>query len=160
MDFFRELRRRNVYKVAIAYVVVTWLIMQVVTQTFPFFEIPNWGIRLVILLLIAGVPIAAVIGWAFELTPEGIMRTSEMEIEAAGRPGAQSRNRAWLYLRGSRSSRCRRRISHLGRCTEKPAEQRKRSGSLPRRRRSWRPCEQGATIALSCVLRCSNAMLR
>ena len=51
-SFFRELKRRNVYKVAIAYAVVAWLVIQVATQTFPFFEVPNWAIRLVILLLV------------------------------------------------------------------------------------------------------------
>ncbi|HEY2801577.1 MAG TPA: tetratricopeptide repeat protein [Chthoniobacterales bacterium] len=98
MDFFRELKRRNVYKVAIAYVIFAWLIIQVVTQTFPFFEIPNWAVRLVILLLIASFPIAVIIGWAFELTPEGIKRTDEAETEAAGDSSARPRSRAWLYF--------------------------------------------------------------
>ena len=68
--FFAELRRRNVYKVAIAYAIVAWLLMQVATQVFPFLEIPNWAIRLVIMLIVIGFPIALVIAWAFELTPE------------------------------------------------------------------------------------------
>ena len=51
-NFFAELKRRNVYKVAIAYAVVAWLLMQVASQIFPFFEIPNWAVRLVVLLLI------------------------------------------------------------------------------------------------------------
>jgi hypothetical protein len=55
-NFFAELKRRNVYKVAIAYAVVAWLLMQVASQIFPFFEIPNWGVRLVVLLLIIGFP--------------------------------------------------------------------------------------------------------
>jgi hypothetical protein len=70
-SFFAELKRRNVYKVAIAYAVVAWLLMQIATQVFPFLEIPNWAIRLVIMLIVIGFPIALVIAWAFELTPEG-----------------------------------------------------------------------------------------
>jgi hypothetical protein len=68
---FAELKRRNVYKVAMAYGLIAWLLMQIATQVFPFLEIPNWAIRLVIMLLALGFPIALIIGWAFELTPEG-----------------------------------------------------------------------------------------
>jgi hypothetical protein len=74
-NFFAELKRRNVYKVAVAYAVVAWLLIQIATQVFPFFEIPNWAVRLVVLAMIAGFPIALIIAWAFELTPEGIKRT-------------------------------------------------------------------------------------
>ena len=70
-NFFAELKRRNVYKVAVAYAVVGWLLVQVATQVFPLFEIPTWAIRLVVLLIVIGFPIALVIAWAFELTPEG-----------------------------------------------------------------------------------------
>ena len=73
-NFFAELKRRNVYKVAIAYGVVAWLLMQIASQIFPFFEIPDWAVRLVVLLLIIGFPIALILAWAFELTPEGIKR--------------------------------------------------------------------------------------
>ena len=73
--FFSELKRRNVYKVAVAYAIVGWLLVQVATQVFPFLEIPTWVVRLVIVLVAAGFPIALVIAWAFELTPEGIKRT-------------------------------------------------------------------------------------
>jgi len=76
--FFAELKRRNVYKVAVAYVVVAWLLIQVATQVFPFFEIPNWAVRLVVLLLILGFPAAMIFSWAFEITPEGIKRESEV----------------------------------------------------------------------------------
>ena len=91
-NFFPELKRRNVYKVAIAYGVVAWLLMQVASQIFPFFEIPNWAVRLVVLLLIIGFPVAVILAWAFELTPEGIKRTHEIE------PGQRSRNRSWIYV--------------------------------------------------------------
>jgi hypothetical protein len=70
-SFFRELKR-NVYRVAVTYAGVGWLLVQIATQTFPFFDIPNWAIRLVILLVVIGFPVALIIAWAFELTPEGI----------------------------------------------------------------------------------------
>src|SRR5213079_1705663 len=92
-NFFAELKRRNVYKVAVAYAVVAWLLMQVASQIFPFFEIPNWIVRLVILLLVIGFPIALIIAWAFEVTPEGIKRT-----EAADAAGQRSRGGAWIYI--------------------------------------------------------------
>jgi TolB-like protein/Flp pilus assembly protein TadD len=76
--FFGELKRRNVYKVAVAYAVVSWLLIQIATQVFPFFEIPNWAVRLVVLLLILGFPVALILSWAFEITPEGIKRESEV----------------------------------------------------------------------------------
>src|ERR1041385_616639 len=74
-NFFAELKRRNVYKVAAAYAVVGWLLVQVATQVFPFLEIPNWAIRLIILVTALGFPVALIIAWAFELTPEGIKWT-------------------------------------------------------------------------------------
>src|SRR6476646_6903664 len=77
--FFGELKRRNVYKVAVAYAVVGWLLIQVATQVFPFLEIPNWIIRLGILLTAFGFPVALIIAWAFELTPEGIRRTEDAD---------------------------------------------------------------------------------
>jgi TolB-like protein len=79
-NFFAELKRRNVYKVAIAYAVVAWLLMQIASQIFPFFDIPSWGVRLVVLLLIIGFPIALILAWAFELTPEGIKRTEDVDL--------------------------------------------------------------------------------
>jgi TolB-like protein len=93
-NFFAELKRRNVYKVAIAYAVIAWLLMQIATQVFPFLEIPNWAIRLVIMLIVIGFPIALVIAWAFELTPEGLKRTEAADRE----PGKPSRNKAWIYV--------------------------------------------------------------
>src|SRR6266403_322792 len=77
-NFFAELKRRNVYKVAIAYAVVSWLLIQVATQVFPFFEIPNWAVQMVVLLLILGFPVALILAWAFELTPEGIKRAEDV----------------------------------------------------------------------------------
>src|ERR1700754_3048338 len=92
-NFFAELKRRNVYKVAVAYAVVGWLVVQVATQVFPFFEIPNWAVRLVVLAIIIGLPIALVIAWAFELTPEGLKRT-----EGADQTGRPSYRRGWIYV--------------------------------------------------------------
>jgi len=73
-NFFGELKRRNVYKIAVAYAVVAWLLIQVATQVFPFFEFPNWSVQLVVLAAVIGFPIALVLSWAFEITPEGIKR--------------------------------------------------------------------------------------
>src|SRR5438128_9717131 len=78
--FFGELKRRNVYKVAIAYAVVAWLLIQIATQVFPFFEIPNWVVRLVVLLLVIGFPVALILAWAFEITPEGIKRAEDVDL--------------------------------------------------------------------------------
>src|SRR5438046_10749897 len=77
------MKRRNVYNVAVAYAVVGWVIAQVATQIFPFLEIPNWIVRLVIVLIAIGFPIALVIAWAFEATPEGIKRTEVADMMPA-----------------------------------------------------------------------------
>src|SRR5580704_19063290 len=95
MNFFSELKRRNVYKVAVAYAVVGWLIAQIATQIFPFLEIPNWIVRLVIVLIAIGFPIALVIAWAFEATPEGIKRTEDVDLVASAR---QPRKRTWIFV--------------------------------------------------------------
>jgi len=91
--FFGELKRRNVYKVAVAYAVVGWLLIQVATQVFPFLEIPNWTIRLVILVTAFGFPIALIIAWAFELTPEGIKRTEDADAARQ-----HSRGSVWIAV--------------------------------------------------------------
>jgi TolB-like protein/Flp pilus assembly protein TadD len=93
-NFFAELKRRNVYKVAVAYAVVGWLLVQVATQVFPFFEIPNWAVRLIVLVIIIGFPIALVIAWAFELTPEGLKRTEAADLA----PSTRSKSHAWVYI--------------------------------------------------------------
>src|SRR6185503_11704279 len=94
-NFFAELKRRNVYKVAVAYAVVAWLLVQVATQVFPFLEIPNWVVRLVIALVVIGFPIALVIAWAFEVTPEGIKRT---EIADAMPAAKGQKKHAWIFI--------------------------------------------------------------
>src|SRR5438128_2238434 len=96
-NFFAELKRRNVYKVAVAYAIVGWLSIQIATQIFPFLEIPNWIVRLVIVLIAIGFPVALVIAWAFEATPEGIKRTEvadAMPVSAA----IGHKKHAWIYV--------------------------------------------------------------
>src|ERR1044071_6816088 len=95
MNFFAELKRRNVYKVAVAYAVVGWLLVQVATQVFPFLEIPNWAVRLVIALVVIGFPIGLVIAWAFETTPEGIKPT---ETADAMPTAARQKRHAWNFV--------------------------------------------------------------
>jgi TolB-like protein/Flp pilus assembly protein TadD len=73
--------------------VVAWLLIQIATQVFPFFEIPNWVVRSVVLAMMAGFPIALIIAWAFELTPEGIKRTEDADAK-----GKHSTGRAWIYV--------------------------------------------------------------
>jgi TolB-like protein/Tfp pilus assembly protein PilF len=92
--FFAELKRRNVYRAAIGYAVVGWLLIQVATQVLPFFEISNWRIRVIVLLIVLGFPVVLIIAWAFDLTPEGLKRT---EL-AADVPSEPSRSRIWIYL--------------------------------------------------------------
>jgi hypothetical protein len=93
-NFFAELKRRNVYKVAVAYAIVGWLLVQVATQVFPFFEIPNWAVRLIVLAIVIGFPIALVIAWAFELTPEGLKRTEDADLA----PQKRRKSHAWIYV--------------------------------------------------------------
>ena len=92
-NFFAELKRRNVYKVAVAYVVAGWALAQGIAQVFPVFDVPNWAIRLIVILIIIGFPVAIVLAWAFEITPEGIKRTEEVN-----RTGPHSLGRAWIYI--------------------------------------------------------------
>ena len=77
-NFFAELKRRNVYKAAVAYVVVSWLIIQAGSILLPTFEAPAWVMKVVVAFLILGFPVALVFSWAFEITPEGIKRESEV----------------------------------------------------------------------------------
>src|SRR5881409_607963 len=77
-SFFAELKRRNVYKVAVAYAVVSWLLVQIATQVFPFFDIPNWAVRVVVLVLALGFPVVLLLAWAFEITPDGIRLESDI----------------------------------------------------------------------------------
>ncbi len=94
-NFFAELKRRNVYKVAVAYIVGGWALSQGIAQVFPVFDVPNWIIRLIVLLIILGLPVALVLAWMFELTPQGIQRTATADaMPAADKP----KKYAWLYI--------------------------------------------------------------
>ncbi len=87
INFFAELKRRNVYKVAVAYAVVAWLLIQVATQVFPFFELPNWAVQVVVLGMVIGFPIAVVCSWAFEMTPEGIKLERDIDRRVTRKTG-------------------------------------------------------------------------
>jgi TolB-like protein/Flp pilus assembly protein TadD len=77
-NFFAELKRRNVYRAAIAYGVVAWFLTQLTTQVFPLFEIPSSAMRFVVIALVVGFPIAMLLAWLYEFTPEGIVRTEDL----------------------------------------------------------------------------------
>ena len=96
--FFEELKRRKVYRVAIAYIVASWALAQGIAQVFPVFDIPNSRIRVVILLLLIGFPIALVLAWIFDITPSGIERTSTAQPVKA--PARRRRNLLWLGIAG------------------------------------------------------------
>jgi TolB-like protein/Tfp pilus assembly protein PilF len=85
--FFGELKRRNVYRAAVLYGMAAWLLAQIATQIFPFFDVPNSAVRLVIIVLIIGFPIAMVLSWIYELTPEGIVRTEDVDVATQRRFG-------------------------------------------------------------------------
>src|SRR6266540_2729312 len=95
ISFFAELKRRNVYKVAVAYIVAGWALSQGIAQVFPVFDIPNWIIRLIVLLIILGLPVALVLAWTFELTPQGIKRT---ETADAMPETARQKKHTWIYV--------------------------------------------------------------
>src|SRR5437879_863654 len=80
-NFFAELKRRNVYKVAVAYAVVAWLTIQAASIFLPAFNAPQWAMQIVILIIVVGFPIALAFSWAFEITPEGIKRESEVQAD-------------------------------------------------------------------------------
>src|SRR5436189_6430326 len=84
-SFFSELKRRNVYKVAVAYAVVAWLLIQAASILFPTYEAPAWVMKVFVAIVALGFPIALVIAWAFEMTPEGMKRTDEVQHDAVPR---------------------------------------------------------------------------
>ena len=77
-NFFAELKRRNVYKVAVAYAVVSWLLIQAASIILPTFEAPSWTMKVLIAALAVGFPVAVLLAWAFEITPEGIKRAEDV----------------------------------------------------------------------------------
>src|ERR1044071_2643412 len=92
-NFFGELKRRNVYKVAVAYIVAGWALAQGIAQVFPVFDVPNWAIRLSVILIITGFPVAIVLAWIFEITPEGIKRSEDVDVKQP-----HSVHGAWIYI--------------------------------------------------------------
>jgi len=77
--FFAELRRRNVVRVGIAYVVVAWLLLQVGEIVLDFLEVPTWAGKLLLVFLALGLPVALILAWAFELTPQGLQREKDVD---------------------------------------------------------------------------------
>jgi TolB-like protein/cytochrome c-type biogenesis protein CcmH/NrfG len=88
--FLEELKRRHVVRVAVAYAVAGWLLVQIATQVFPFFNIPDWAVRLVVILIVIGFPVAMALAWVYEVTPAGIRRTESADSPEA-RPEHESR---------------------------------------------------------------------
>jgi len=94
-NFLGELKRRNVLKVAVAYIVAGWALSQGIAQVFPVFDVPNWLIRLLVMLIILGLPVAVLFAWYFELTPEGIKRTAVADAMPAS---AKPKKHIWIYV--------------------------------------------------------------
>lgn len=97
MSFWGELKRRNVFKVAVAYVVVAWLVIQVADIVLPTFEAPPWIMQVLIFLLVLGLPVAVVLAWAFELTPEGV-RLDSTSDEASHSTRGKSGRTAYILI--------------------------------------------------------------
>ena len=93
--FFSELKRCNVYKVAVAYAIGGWALSQGLAQVFPVFDVPNWVVRLIVFLIVIGFPIALIFAWAFEITPEGLKRAEEAD---AMPQSARPTKRTWIYI--------------------------------------------------------------
>ena len=93
-NLFAELKRRNVYKVAAAYAVVGWLVIQVSSTVLPTFHAPEWVAQTLMILVALGFPIALVIAWAFELTPQGLKRTEDVDLAAP----ARTKSHTWIYI--------------------------------------------------------------
>src|SRR5438874_11649653 len=101
-SIFTELKRRNVYKVAVAYAVVAWLSIQAASILVPTFEAPSWVMKVIVMAVALGFPIAVIFAWAFELTPEGIKHTEDVDPLSASTQGPTagrvSKNRTWIYV--------------------------------------------------------------
>ena len=94
-NFFAEVKRRNVYKVAIAYIFAGWALSQGIAQVFPVFDVPNWVIRSIVVMIILGLPVALILAWMFELTPQGIKRT---ETADAMPEATRKKKYVWIYV--------------------------------------------------------------
>jgi TolB-like protein len=80
MSFWGELKRRNVFKVGVAYAIVAWLLVQIANTFFPIFNMPGWTVTLVASLLVMGLPVALILAWAYEMTPEGVKLTKKVPL--------------------------------------------------------------------------------
>ena len=87
-NFWQELKRRNVYRVAVTYTMIAWILIQVASILLPTFEAPNWVMQLAIILLIIGFPVALILAWIYELTPSGIVKTSDIDDEEPAESGS------------------------------------------------------------------------
>jgi TolB-like protein len=92
-NFFVELKRRNVYKVAIAYIVAGWALAQGIAQVLPVFAVQNWIIQLLVVLIVIGFPVALILAWAFEITPEGVKRAEHVDVTKPHTLGG-----TWIYI--------------------------------------------------------------
>src|SRR4029077_12980138 len=97
-NFFSELKRRNVYKVAITYAVVAWLVVQAASILLPTFEAPAWGMKAFVVLLALGFALAVFISWAFEATPEGLKRTEDVPPDVAAKLPSWSRRKFVTFV--------------------------------------------------------------
>ena len=79
MSFIKELKRRNVFRVAIAYAIAAWLLIEITATTFPILKLPDWSVTLVTVLVLIGFPLALILAWAFELTPEGLKKEKDVD---------------------------------------------------------------------------------
>ena len=86
MSFFEELKRRNVFRVGIAYAVVGWLLIEVASVILPTFKAPEWVMQVFVLLVVLGFPLALIFAWAFERTPEGLKRERDVDRSRSIRP--------------------------------------------------------------------------
>src|SRR4029077_81259 len=93
-NFFAELQRRHVYKVGAAYAVAAWLVVQIVTQVFPIFEVSALAQRIIVLVIVAGFPVTIILTWLFDITPKGILRTDD--LPATGESHAMQHARVGL----------------------------------------------------------------
>ena len=93
--FLTELKRRKVYRVAVAYAIVAWLLIQAGSILFPTFEAPPWVMKVFVTAVILGFPVALILAWAFELTPEGIKRAEEVTTQKSRIPKA---GRKWTAI--------------------------------------------------------------
>ena len=93
MKFFEELKRRNVIKATMAYIVVAWVLVQVLTIILPEFEAPGWVLKTLIILMVVGLPIWMIFSWVYEVTPEGIKPDSAVSATQ----GPSSQNQGFIY---------------------------------------------------------------